>query len=575
MRRELLSLLISASLIGTAHAQDEPDPNAVLRKLGSTDREVRLKAVEESSTVVYSIEDPTVLAQFRQLLLGMLAQETDSDARASVAAALQSYLSHEGTPTADFLKAEPYLTDSDESVRQFTWMAFTQQASQPSLNDEIDERLLALTGHKDKEVQMQALNWAIEASGSREAVMGSPLSKLGSKTLTLCQEWSDNPDPVLRNMAIYGLLSKFERAPETGLKVLAAHLDDSWGDTRSLVLDFITQRGLSKPQLAELAPALLARFRSRPAGKDFPLQADAELGPAANPPQSEVFRLAIAMAVLGPLPDDVWTYLLDEATRTESPEMLVQLAQVQGKSGRPLMGKIIEGKDSKMWLQWANAFVDTGLPAQYLGAVIAELGVRPLTYPKDDFESSYATSSLLLILANSDSDELRPEAIAAAQRHLTSSSPRVRVAAIYALSVFDPKGPGGQTAVKALMEGDWSELYTGTEMLTCAVWRLKDSGLKATPNLVIDDRTQNALLAWVLGQPAPNDGPPPFLEMYQEGRQDGRAEGGTGTDQILVQLGWLADHPQPPARPGLERLAKHPDPQIRAAAEKALAALAG
>ena len=151
----------------------------------------------------------------------------------------------------------------------------------------------------------------------------------------------------------------------------------------------------------------------------------------------------------------------------------------------------------------------------------------------------------------------------------------MRVSAIYALSVLDAKGPGGQAAVKALMEGDWSELYTGTEMLTSAAWRLKDAGLKATPSLVIDDRTQSPLLAWVLGQPAPNDGIPPFLEMYQEGRQDGRAESGTGTDQVLVQLGWLADNPEPLARPGLRRLAKHPDPQIRAAAQKALTALGG
>lgn len=574
MRRKLLSLVITASLFGSpVQAQDQPDPKAVLRNLGSPDREVRLNAVEEASSVVYSIEDSGLLAQFRQVLFQMMAQETDPDARASLAAALQSYLSQEGTPTADFLKAEPYLTSEDETVRQYFWMAFRQQASQPSLNDEIDERLLALTAHKDKEVRMQALNWAIEASQTREAVVGSPLSTLGRKTLALCQEWSDNPDPVLRNMAIYGLLTKFESAPEVGLKVLADHLDDPWGDTRSLVLDFITQKGLSKPRLAQLAPVLLKRFRARPAGKDFPLQADAELGPAANPPQSEVFRLALAMAVLGPLPEDVWSYLLNEAIETESPEMLIQLAQVQGKAGRPLMGKIIEGKKPEEWLQWSNAFVDTGLPAQYLDPVIAELGARPLSFPEDDFEASYSTSSLLLILANSD--QARPEAIAAARRHLASDSPRVRVSAIYALSVLDPKGPAGQAAVQALMESDWSRLYTGTEMLTSAAYRLKEAGLEPTPSLVIDDRTQSPLLAWVLGQPAPGGDPPPFLEMYQQGRQDGRAESGTGTDQVLIQLGWLADNPQPSARPGLERLAKHPDPAIRAAAQKALAALGG
>lgn len=572
MRREFLSLLISASLFGSpALAQDEPDPKVVLRNLGSTDREVRLKAIEEANNFAYLVEDPGLLSQFRGLLFTILAQETDPDARANAASALQSYLSRETTPTADFLKAEPYLTDSDETVRQYTWMAFTQQASQPSLNEEIDDRLLALTTHKDPDVQRHALNWAIEASGNRDAVVGSPMSRLGRKTLELCQEWSDNPDPVLRNMAIYGLLSKFDRAPEPGLKVLADHIDDPWGDTRSLVLDFITQNGLAEPRLAELTPALLERFRSRPAGKDFPLQADAELGPAANPPQSEVFRLALALAVLGPLPDDVWDYLLNEATKTESPEMLIQLAQVQGKAGRPLTGKIVEGHESKEWLQWSNAFVDTGLPASHLDAVSAELGKRPLSYPKDDFEDSYLTSSMLLVLANSD--QSRPDAIAAAQRHLTSSSARVRISAVYALSVLDPKGPGGQAAVKTLMESDWSELYTGTEMMTSAVWRLKDAGLKPSSTLVVDDRMQSPLLAWVLARPAPYDGPPPFLEMYQQGRPDARAEGGTGTDQVLIQLGWLADNPQPSARPGLERLANHTDPQIRAAAQKALAAL--
>lgn len=572
MRRELLSLLLSASLFGAAaHGQEEPDPKALLRDLKSPDRQVRLQAAEDAGIAAYGINDPALLAQFRQLLFAILAQEGDPAARARVAATLQSYLSLEGTPTADFLKAEPYLVDSNEAVREVLWMGFSQQASQGSLNAEIDARLLALVGHSDRQIRLEALNWAINASQMRDTVVGQPLSALGKQTLALCQELSDNADPVISNLAIYGLLSKFEHAPQAGMAVMAKHLDDPYGSTRSLVLDFITQNGLSKPELATLAPALLERFRARPAGGDFPMQADAELGPAALPPQSEVFRLALALAVVGPLPEDVWSYLLGEAAETESDEMLLQIAQLKGEAGRPLAGKILQDKPPSDWLPWANAFVDTGLPSSYLGPIVEELNKRPFEFAEEDFDGPYGTRSLLLILARSGAPS--SETIAAPSRQLASQAPMVRAAAIYALAVLDPQGPAGQAAVKTLMESDWSRLYTGTELLTAAAWRLRDSGLKASPTLVVDDRVQSPLLAWVLGQPDASAEPAAFLEMYETARQSGRAEGGTGSDLVLIELGWLADHPQPSARPGLERLSQHEDPQIQAAARKALSAL--
>jgi hypothetical protein len=572
MRHEIVSLMLSVSLLGSAaYGQEEPDPKVLLRDLGSPDREVRLRAAEAAGTAVYGLQEGDMLARFRQLLFGILAEEKDPEARAVVASSLQSSLAMEGTTTADLLRAEPYLLDGDERVRQVMWMGFSQQASQASLNDEIDARLLALTGHQDKQIRLAALNWALSASQSRSAAVGSPATELERNTLELCKQWSEDPDPVQRNLANYGLLSMFDRAPEAGMAVLARHLDDPYGDTRSLVLDFITQNGMSQAQLGALAPALLQRFRSRPSGGDFPLQADAELGPAALPPQGEVFRLALALAVLGPLPEDVWSYLEEDASKSESPEMLMQLAQVQGEAGRPLMGKLLQGKESSEWLEWADAFVDTGLPSQELGAVIVELGKRPLTFPQDDFDKSYSTRALMLIVARSA--PASPEAIAAAQRHLASDAPMVRIAAVYALSVLDPKGPAGQAAVKTLMESDWSKLYTGTELLTCAAYRLKHSGLKATDTLVVEGRTQNALLEWVLGQPSRSSELPAFVGMYESARQNGRADGGMGTDLVLLELGWLEDHPQSTARPGLERLAKHQDAQIRAAAEKALAAL--
>ena len=306
------------------------------RNLDSKDPDARIEALDLIMPVFSVVEDASLRSQLGQMLFATLDLEAVPAVRLKAAEALRSYLSVEGTSPTDFLKAEPYLLDRDAGVRQHLWWVFTDAAIRGSLSKETMNRLLALTAHKDKEIQRQALESAVDVWNLHGDVADVSFSLWDDNTLALCLKWSKSSDRALREVAINGLITAFLRTPSPDIAVLAAHIDDSSFQIRSTILNFITEKASQIPGLAELNPDLIKRFRSRPPGKDF-------AGSDPNQPLPEVFRLVCAMAALGPLPDDVWDYLLNEAAESESTEMqneLAGLAEGQGPAGTRLMAKL-------------------------------------------------------------------------------------------------------------------------------------------------------------------------------------------------------------------------------------------
>ena len=568
MRKTIGSALLAASLF-TSTALAQPNPENSIQALQSPKAEVRKKALEGVSSIAFSLEDANLRERFINILLAQLETSQDPDERFNLANALQYFLSHELTPTRSFLKAEPFLTESDDNVRHAIWLAFYQQASQESLSQEIDDRLLAMVDHPQKKVKMEALNWAIEATQNRQRRVGSPQSALGAESLNVFKGLTQTEDPDLRNLAVYGILAQYEHDPVGAKETIVAHLDDSHGDTRSLILDFLTRRVKFDNRLRALKPNLLARFQGEDLGSGFPLIPDADLGPAAGSQRPEKYRLAVVLALLGPLHQDVWDYLETDALKQVHPGYIVQLAALQGPQAQPLMSKILASTPIEKWSEWTSQIARVGLPEDQVPKVLAKLS-QPVAEDAS-FRSAYMATNLMASLALSPSRSI--EVMTLLKDKLESPHPGLRAAAAYSLSRKDPEGPGGQAAVQTISTSDWNGLSTEDDLLLLAAYRLLGQGLKATPSLKIDTPDSQMLLSWILGTPSPEDAKPHFLEIFKNKKAEAQGYPGTGDDLLLLQLAWLAENPRPETKPGLEYLLQHPSDEVRAAAQKALGKL--
>lgn len=567
MRTSIGKVLLAASLFTSGvQGQTDPDPQSSIKALQSPRAAVRQKALEEVTSLSYSLEDARLREQIINVLFAQLQVTTNTDERSYLAGTLQSFLSHQLTPTRSFLQAESYLTDPDRNVRHIFWLAFYQQASQDALTPEIDKRLLAMTMDSRKEIQLEAMNWAIEATQNRQRMVDAPQSELGKQSLEIFEKMTKTEDPDLRNVAVYGVLGQYEFNRENAAEMMREHLDDSHGDTRSLILDFLTRRARFDPLLLSLRPALLERFRDEKLGENFPLIPDAELGLAAGGKRPERYRLALVLSLMGPLPQDVWDYLQTEALEQVHPGYLVQLAELQGPAGRPLLTKILKTAPVEEWAEWMSQIAAVGLPEAQISEALKV--IREPVEEDAEFDQSYRTSLMAASLALSPVNS--PKIIQALERQLSGSDPRAKAAAAYTLAV---KEPGNQVALKAVSQSDWSKLYTGTDYLLLAAYRLRNHGLKATPTLKIDSPDSQLLLSWMLGSPSPKDAQPHFLELFEKRQAASQGEPGTGDDLLLLELEWLAENPRPVTKPGLEFLLRHESAEVRAGAEKALGAL--
>ena len=535
----------------------QPDIAAALKQFQVPAQ--RARALKTLSEGMYSLEDAALRGQVCTALTQRLKVSKNPVERRDLAALLESYLSHEKTPSACFRPVEPLLLDADERVRHPLWLAFYQQASQAHLTPEQDDRLLALVQHKDRKIRMEALNWANEATQNRQLFVGSPASPLGRKVLALQLQLSEDPDPSLRNLAIYGCFQQLEQASEQVTEVARKHLGDPHAATRSLVLDFLQQAALRDDKLCQLQPEVLKRFRQPIDSKDFPLVPDAELGPDASPPLDERYRLVQVAAVMGPLPEDAWKYLGEEATKTVPPELLLNLARVQGKAARPLLAKILTPQNFALA---ADVLAECGLPEDLVAPVVLELQRR---HREGNTEQASQTASLLLSLAD------RPQA-AVAEAFLGSKDGQIVAAAAYLVSLQQP-GPAAAQAAQALARVDWKNTFHGGTTMLAAVDRLRGQQNFVLEKLLGTTVDVDLLLHWLLGREEAGK-TPQFVEEYARGSAlSGRIDPGVASDFLVLEMKWIAAHKSQLCEPGLRRLLSHPEQRVREQARVTLTAI--
>lgn len=544
-----LALALSLSV-----AAKESDIASALQQLQQPANRTRaLRTLTENR---YSLENSKLRGQVCAALTQRLQASRNPAERRELAGLLESYLSHAKTPPACFVAVEPILLDPDQRVRHPIWLAFYQQASQPHLTPAQDDRLLALVQHQNPRIRMEALNWANEASQSRQA----PASALGRKVLALQLHLSDDPDPSLRNMAIYGAFQQLEHAPEQVAEVARKHLNDEYAATRSLVLDFLQQAALRDDKLCQLQPDVLQRFRQPLDSKGFPLVPDAELGPDASPPLDERYRLVQVAACMGSLPEDAWKYLETEAVQKVPPELLLNLARVQGRAARPLLSKILNAKNFALA---ADVLAECGLPDDLVAPVVLELQKR---HKDVDTDHANQTASLILSLAD------RPQA-AAAEAFLNSSHPQIVAAAAYMVARHQPRTAAAAQAVSALSQVDWKIAFQGGTTMLAAVDRLRidhQFDLEKLKGTTVD---VDLLLTWLLASVDPTTRPQ-FLDEYARGAAlSGRNDAGVTTDVLLLEMRWIAAHKSQLCEAGLRRLLYHPEERVRNEAKLALTAI--
>lgn len=519
----------------------------------------RNKAMETLRGVVYELEDAKVRGQICATLLDQLRASKSKVERRELAGLLESYLSHENTPSIYFEKTEPLLLDPDKELRHRLWLAFYQQASQKHLTLAQEERLLKLIRHENLDIGWEALNWANEAVQNRQRVVGEPISPLGARVLPIQLELARSPHKLLRNLAIYGCFQQFDFAPEKVAEVASEHLGDPDGGTRSLVLDFLQKYARRSAVLCQLQPKVLERFRQNPAGPDFPAVPDAELGPDASPPLTEHYRLAETAASMGPLPDDVWTYLEGEAVRQVPPALLAQLAQSQGAAGRRLLARLLTPQNLT---QGYDALADCGVTDELVPAVLKELK-EPQN--KDDQEGAVAAGLLLSLVE-------RPEVLPLAEVYLKDTRPPARAAAAYVIARASSQGPLAAQAALALQETNWKDSYYGTTLMLAAVQRLRKDQKFDLDRLQVNRVDVNLLLYWLFGREKADK--PQFVDDYERGAVFGdRFEPGVRLDGLQLEMDWIAAHKEIRCKPGLQRLLYHFEPAIQARARATLAEL--
>ena len=534
------ALLLALSLSVPAK---QPDIAGALKQFQQPGKRAQALKTLSQGTVI--LEKPELRAQVCNALTRRIKVSQNPAERRELAALLESYLSHEKTPPGCFVSAEPILLDLDQRVRHPIWLAFCQQASQPHLTPEQDDRLLALVRHQNQKIRMEALNWANEATQSRQQYIGSPASVLGRKVLALQLQLSEDPDPNLRNLAIYGCFQQLEQAPEEVAQVARKHLDDPHPATRSLVLDFLQQAALRDDRLCEMQPQVLERFRQPIESKDFPID--------------ERYRLVQVASAMGPLPEDAWEYLQEVASKQVPPELLLNLARVQGRAARPLLAKILSGQDFALA---ADVLAECGLPDELVAPVVLELQKR---HKEERTDQASQTASLLLSLAD------RPQA-ALAEAFLASKNPQIVAAAAYLVAGQQPAGARAQAA-RALGQADWKKAFQGGTTMLAAVERLRSDNKFDLENLVGTTADVDLLLTWLLGPEDPQK-IPLFVEEYARGSAaSGRIDAGVTADVLVLEMKWIAAHKSPWCEPGLRRLLVHPDRQVRNQAKVALAAI--
>ena len=519
----------------------------------------RAKAMETLGEVVYELKDARLRGQICETLIEQLRISKSAAERRELASLLESYLSHEKTPSIYFEKTEPWLLDQDKQVRHRLWLAFYQQASQTHLKPAQEERLHKLIDHENEDIRWEALNWANEAVQNRQRALGEPISALGAKVLPIQLKLSRSQHKALRNLAIYGCFQQFDFSPDKVAEVAAEHLGDPDGGTRSLVLDFLQKYARRSAVLCQLQPKVLERFRSKPVGSDFPAVPDAELGPDASPPLGERYRLAETAASMGPLPDDVWTYLEGEAVSQVPPAQLAQLAQSQGAAGRRLLALMLTPQNLT---QAYDALADCGATNELVPAVLKEL-----KDPENKEDQDGAVSAgLLLSLVE------RPEVLPVAELYLKDTRPPVRAAAAYVIARASSQGPLAAQAALALQQTNWKEAYYGTTLMLAAVQRLRKDQRFALDKLQVARVDVNLLLCWMLGQEKTDE--PQFVDDYERGAVFGdRLEPGVRLDGLQLEMDWIAAHKERRCVPGLQRLLYHFDPAIQAKARATLATL--
>ncbi|MBX3172602.1 MAG: hypothetical protein KF760_34685 [Candidatus Eremiobacteraeota bacterium] len=558
MRKVYLTQAALALALSLPVAAQEADITRALRQFQQPAK--RAQALKTFSEQMYSLENPKLRGQVCAALTQRLKSSKKPAERRELASLLESYLSHAQTPSSHFANAEPLLLDPDERVRHPIWLAFYQQASQPHLTPAQDDRLLALVRHQDPKIRLEALNWANEATQNRQLQVGAPASPLGRKVLALQLKLSDDPDPSLRNMAIYGCFQQLEHAPDQVTEVARKHLNDAYAATRSLVLDFLQQAARRDDKLCQLQPDVLQRFRQPIDSQDFPLVPDAELGPDASPPLDERYRLVQVAAAMGPLPEDAWKYLEEVATKQVPPELLLNLARSQSRAARPLLEKILNAQNFALA---ADVLAECGLPDSLVAPVVLELQKR---HKEVDTEQANQTASLILSLAD------RPQA-AAAEAFLTSTHPQIVAAAAYMVARHQAGTPVARQAAQALSQVDWKIAFQGGTTMLAAVDRLRADHPFELEKLKGTTVDVDLLLGWLLAQ-EDSDKTPQFVDEYARGAAlSGRIDPGVTGDFLILEMKWIAAHKSQLCEPGLRRLLYHPDERVRQEARLTLTAI--
>ena len=181
-------------LILAATAVAEPvNIDAIVKGIESSDPVSRSAAVEKASEVIYSLEDDQDTSRLSTALLKLLLEDSDFEPRWQLASVFQNYLTRGAS--AELLEAAfPLLKSEEEDVRRYLWMGFGQQSVQPHLTPELQQKVFALLDHPKPEIALEAMNWCIQASQSRNFVVGEAPDEVAQRAQKEFKETVDQSE---------------------------------------------------------------------------------------------------------------------------------------------------------------------------------------------------------------------------------------------------------------------------------------------------------------------------------------------------------------------------------------------
>lgn len=508
MRRLCFSLLLLASLGSLAGALQPEWVNATpeeikawLGDLDSANAARRNDALDQLTLHRKELKPPVRSKVMTHILTALADTRAQSLARQNLAYAWSQWVT--GPDPVMFERCSGFFTDADPDVRRHFWDSHLLTGRLPEKHL---ARLLKLGDHPSLSVRRTVMNWAQDGNGSDR------------QYFAMLWPHAQDQDPVCKLAALRGLFKRAQVDPDRVHLLLRRHLEDPVGAYRQLAV----QELASEMDAPDLKETVLKRFRAcRDSASVFGIKRDF----SNEGEESERLLLLLALARMGPLPEEVWTYLEGPGLRAWQPAELLTAIAGEGERAQPLAGQVLARASKE----------DTQQLVHYIASGVNESGVPALLALAREDNDRRTLSAALVSLANSRLGSSAPAVIQLAIASLPNELPPDGAA--YAISRLDPAGPGAKPALAAV-----DSLLADSQVAS----RVRTDALVAAALNLKSPRASAALQEHLKG----------YADRLRRGKVSRRVTC-PEADTIVAYLLWLeATQPQkiPALRPGLQVL---------------------